>query len=204
MSADKDVSPVAGSLMAPPTMSMPLTVWETPADTVTIGVAIELPAPWADYLQQCRESFGDTQAAFIPPHITLLPPTPLPREDFTAIDRHLHAVAGAAGGFEIRLVGTGTFRPVSPVVFVQVYSGGTSCDVLQKAIRTGPLERGLPFPYHPHVTVAHHLDDEALDRAQETLRDFSVTFTVTGFGVFEHGRDGIWRPERRYSFGREG
>ena len=32
-------------------------------------------------------------------------------------------------------------------------------------MRSGPLERELKFPYHPHVTVAHDLPEEALDRA---------------------------------------
>ena len=68
-------------------------------------------------------------------------------------------------------------------------------------IRTGPLARALKFPYHPHVTVAHHLDDDALEHAQETLKDWSARFAVAGLGHYEHGLDGVWRLRRRFAFG---
>ena len=34
----------------------------------------------------------------------------------------------------------------------------------------------LRFPYHPHVTVAHHLADAQLDRAFAELADFECEF----------------------------
>ena len=67
--------------------------------------------------------------------------------------------------FRIRLRGTGTFRPVSPVVFVMVAEGISGCEQLAVSVRRGPLAVDLQFPYHPHVTVAHHLADGSLDRA---------------------------------------
>ena len=33
------------------------------------------------------------------------------------------------------------------------------------------------------------------------LADFEAKFMVTGFTLFEHGRDGRWRPHREYSLG---
>ena len=41
------------------------------------GVAIGLPEPIHSELQGWREKLGDPNAAAIPPHITLLPPTAL-------------------------------------------------------------------------------------------------------------------------------
>jgi 2'-5' RNA ligase len=79
--------------------------------------------------------------------------------------------------------------------------GGDGCDMLQRAVRTGPLRRDLTFPFHPHVTVAHHLDDDALDRAAKELAEFSAGFTVDAFVLYEHGLDGIWRPRRRFGLG---
>ena len=38
----------------------------------TIGVAVAVPAPWADQLQDYRESLGDETAKTIPTHITLM------------------------------------------------------------------------------------------------------------------------------------
>src|SRR5215212_5804218 len=40
----------------------------------TIGVSIAIPEPWATELQDYRTSVGDTTAAHIPTHITLIPP----------------------------------------------------------------------------------------------------------------------------------
>ena len=42
-----------------------------------IGVAIGLPEPYHTELQSWRERLGDPNAANVPPHITLVPPTPL-------------------------------------------------------------------------------------------------------------------------------
>ncbi len=67
--------------------------------------------------------------------------------------------------FPLRLRATATFRPVSPVVFVSLTEGISSCEILAEAIRQGPLAQDLAFPFHPHVTVAHDLADAALDLA---------------------------------------
>ena len=98
----------------------------------------------------------------------------------------------------MRLRGTGSFRPVSPVVFVRVYAGAAGCDALQQRVRTGPLDRELSFPYHPHVTVAHHLDDSALDTAFKALADYECTFDVMAFHLYVHGDDEVWRPYRAF------
>jgi len=183
-----------------PTMGMPITV-EPADDQLTIGVAVEVPRPWAQQLVDARERFGDPLARAIPAHVTLLPPTVVPRLTLSRVVEHLGRVAGSLSRFELVLAGTDTFRPVSPVVFVSVQEGGADCDRVQCAVRTGPLDRELTFPFHPHVTVAHHLDDDALDRAAKELADFAAAFDVTGFVLYEHGRDGVWRPRRRFRFG---
>jgi 2'-5' RNA ligase len=183
-----------------PTMGVPITVG--PADDeLTIGVAVEIPAPWAQLLQGARERFGDPLARAIPAHLTLLPPTVVQRIALTRSVGHLEEIGRGTAGFELVLAGTDTFRPVSPVVFVRVQEGGAACDRLQQAVRTGPLERELTFPFHPHVTVAHHLDDDALDRAAKELADFDAAFDVRDFVLYEHGTDGVWRPRRRFGFG---
>jgi 2'-5' RNA ligase len=191
--------------LGPTTMSMPAIRWRprdgVGAGAVTIGVAVEIPEPWAGYLQSSREGFGDDQARAIPTHVTLLPPTPIAPERRDEVHAHLTAVAERMRPFELLLEGTDTFRPVSPVVFVRVARGGDGCDCVQRAVRTGPLRRELTFPFHPHVTVAHHLDDDALDRAAKELCEFSAEFTVSAFVLYEHGEDGVWRPRRQFRFG---
>jgi 2'-5' RNA ligase len=87
------------------------------------------------------------------------------------------------------------------VVFVAVATGISECELLEADIRRGPLARELRFPYHPHVTVAHDVGPAALDGAYDGLSDFDARFTVRGFTLFEHGRDGRWRPELEFPFG---
>ena len=164
----------------------------------TIGVAIPIPDPYGSELRKYRADFGDPQAASVPTHVTLLPPTEIGGDDLDRVDEHLTAVAARYERFRIRLRGTGTFRPVSPVVFVMLAEGISSCEVLQSRVRSGPLEVSLRFPYHPHVTVAHDLDETALDTAFRELADYDCSFDVGAFWRYQHGDDGVWRPQKGF------
>ena len=136
----------------------------------TIGVAIALPEPWATQLQEYRTALGDDTATLIPTHITLVPPVELTEDTIDRAESHLADVAAATDGFCIHLRGTGTFRPVSPVVFVSLVEGISQCETLAERVRRGPLATPLQYPYHPHVTIAHHLPEPTLDRAFDELR----------------------------------
>jgi len=164
---------------------------------VTVGVAIAIPEPFGSELQRHRASFGDPRANAIPTHVTLVPPTKIDG-DVSGIHGHLEDVAGRHTRFRLRLRGTATFRPVSPVVFVNVTEGISSCELLASDTRSGILSQELAFPYHPHVTVAHHLGEAALDLAYESLADFDCVFDVDAFYLYVHGSDGVWRPESRF------
>jgi 2'-5' RNA ligase len=148
-----------------------------------------------------REKLGDPNAAAIPPHITLLPPTALGDDDLPEVEEHLRLVAAGEEPFDIHLRGSSTFRPVSPVVFVPLVEGISGCERVESKVRSGPLARELAFPYHPHVTVAHDVGDELLDRAFVALASYDVSFRVWGFTLFEQGPDKVWRPQRDFPFG---
>lgn len=165
----------------------------------TIGVAIAVPEPYGSELRQYRASFGDPQADAIPTHVTLLPPTEVDPDRLLDIEDHLDGVAARHESFRMHLRGTATFRPLSPVVFVAVTEGISACESLAQDVRSGGLERELSFPYHPHVTVAHHLEDSAMDKAFEALTDYECTFEVTAFHLYVHGDDHVWRPYRRFT-----
>jgi len=164
----------------------------------TIGVALAIPEPWASQLQDYRTSVGDTTATMIPTHITLVPPTEVDEADLSSIEAHLSDVAGRLRGFAIHLRGTGTFRPVSPVVFVTVVEGISQCEQLAAAVRQGPLRVDLQFPYHPHVTIAHHLPDETLDRAFYELATFGSVFDAEAFYLYMHDEETGWKPTRDF------
>jgi 2'-5' RNA ligase len=171
--------------------------------TRTIGVAIPIPEPYGTELQRVRESFGDPLARSIPTHITLLPPTEVETDDLDRIDKHLRTIAESEQPFEIHLRGSGTFHPVSPVVFVSVVLGISDCERVESRVRSGPLLRDLTFPYHPHVTVAHDLPYEVLTTAFDEMASYNVRFGVWGFSLYEHGSDGVWRPQRDFPLGQD-
>lgn len=164
----------------------------------TIGVAVAIPEPWASELQDYREGVGDATAAMIPTHITLVPPTEV-AGDLDVLEEHLARAAAEVASFDVHLRGTGTFRPVSPVVFVTLAEGISQCEQLAEAVRRGPLDVDLEFPYHPHVTVAHHLDDDRLDQAFSELSGFECEFAVAHFHLYVHDDEHGWRPTRDFA-----
>ncbi|MBW8800678.1 MAG: 2'-5' RNA ligase family protein [Streptomyces sp.] len=171
--------------------------------TVTIGVSIAVPEPHGSLLQERRAGFGDAAAHGIPTHVTLLPPTEIGSAELPTVEAYLGEVAAMGRPFPMRLCGTGTFRPLSPVVYVRVVQGADDCAWLQQRVRdaSGPLDRELQFPYHPHVTVAHGIDEAAMDRAFAELADFEAEWPCMGFALYEQGADGVWRRLRDYAFG---
>ena len=165
---------------------------------VTIGVAIPVPAPHAEELQRWRAEFGDPLAWAIPAHVTLVPPTPVSTQDLGQVREHLSASAAAVQPFAMCLRGTSTFRPVSPVVFVQIARGISDIERLEDRVRSGPLARELTFPFHPHVTVAHDVPGDMLDLAYAGLAELHAEFRVDSFTEFEQLPDGAWAVAREY------
>ncbi|MGK5675889.1 2'-5' RNA ligase family protein [Micromonospora sp. URMC 106] len=169
-------------------------------DTIQIGIAVDIPEPWGGMLTRRRVEAGDPQV--VPAHVTLLGPTEIAVASLPAVERHLTAVAAAHLPFTLHLRGTGTFRPVTQVVFVAVAAGISECELLAAAISAAPeLRREARFPYHPHVTVAQDVAPEALDRAYEDLADFSAMFEVEAFTLFSHSGQTRWQPRREFRLG---
>lgn len=168
------------------------------ADTTVIGVVVDVPEPWAQLLVDWRTKCGDPQASLVPPHVTLLPPTEVPVAERTTIAGHLAQVARKHPPFDLRLRGTDTFRPVSEVVFVAVATGVADCAHIAADVRTGPLQRPLTFPYHPHVTVAQEVAADMLDMVAGELSELAADFRVEHFTEFEQLPTGAWAVARQY------
>jgi 2'-5' RNA ligase len=170
--------------------------------TTRIGVAIDIPEPWGSRLTRRRAATGDPQAAYTPAHVTLLGPTEILTESLPAVEKHLEAVASAQEPFTVHLRGTGTFRPITEVVFVTLAVGISECELLAGAIAAGDgIHRDARFPYHPHVTVAQDVPGDALDAVFEDLAGFSARFHVGSFTLFSHGGEGPWQRRRDYPLG---
>jgi 2'-5' RNA ligase len=165
----------------------------------TIGVAIDIPEPWGGELTAARLAAGDPVAEHVPAHVTLLGPTEIDAAALSAIDRHLAGVARAHRAFTVRLRGTGTFRPITQVVFVAVAAGIGECEQLHSAVlASGAIVSAARFPYHPHVTIAQNVPPAQLDAAFADLAGYEAAFAVGGFTLFEHEDGGRWRPYAEY------
>ena len=102
--------------------------------------------------------------------------------------------------FTMRLAGTGTFRPVSQVVFVQVVgrhrrvraAGAARCAASRSCAswsspttRTSRSATTSPTPQ--------------LDEAFEGLRDFVAQFRVDRFTLYSQDADGNWHTHREFA-----
>ncbi len=173
----------------------------TVSEGMSVGVILGFPPAIAKELQRWRASFGDPMAGVVPAHITLV--TTTPTDDWEATRAHVREVARNQTPFMVTISGTGSFRPVSPVVYINVEEGFDACVDLHEKLQTGPLERELPFSYHPHVTIAHDVAPESLDEAETVLESYKATFPVVSMGLYEHDADGIWQLREELDFGTE-
>lgn len=173
-----------------------------PAESVVIGVAIAVPEPDGSRLQDARRRFRDPMADLIQTHITLLGPRPTPIAELAAVEAHLAAVALRHRPFPVVLDGTGSFRPVTQVVFLRVAEGAHACGALADDVRRGPLAADTAFPYHPHVTLAHDVPSPFLDAAEHELAGERIEFLAAEIGLYVCGPDAHWRPVRTFTLGR--
>lgn len=161
-------------------------------ELITLGVSITVPEPYATELTHWRVKVGDPLANLVDPHITLVPPTAIPVAQLDDVLERLKWHAARHHDFTVHLRGTGTFRPVSDVVFVAVSQGISACEILAADLRFGPLEKPLQFPYHPHVTVAHNVSASYLDEAYEGLEGFRANLVVGSIAVHRQNANGSW------------
>ena len=165
----------------------------------TLGVSIEIPSPFGEELDALRQEYSaapDDMAA----HVTVLAPIDADADVMATVQRHLADVAARTRPFRLVLRGAGTFRPVSPVVFVAVAEGISACEQLERAVRSGDLGVEARYPYHPHVTIAHDLSEDDLERAFKGLADYSAVMEISSMALHEIV-DGSWQLVRRFPFG---
>ncbi|WP_134322713.1 2'-5' RNA ligase family protein [Cumulibacter soli] len=169
------------------------------AQVVTLGLSIPIPAPYDEQLRAVRRRAGDALADLVAPHITLVPPTPVRRQDVETLLSRVRERCAQHRAFLVRLRGTGSFRPVSDVVFVAVADGIAGCEQLAAdLLDMEGLRITRSFPYHPHVTIAQDVDEQALDAAFERLENFRADLRVDAVSVHRQESDGSWIPIAAY------
>lgn len=167
----------------------------------TIGVAIPVSEPYGTLLRNKRAEFGDPMAKMVPSHVTLVPPTDVADANMEGVCSALERASATLPPFPMRLRGTATFRPISPVVFIAVSQGISYTEMLAKSVRSALEVDDPAFPFHPHVTIAHNLDDASLDRAYDELSGFECQFTVDHFALYQHDDVDGWVPRRTFALG---
>ncbi|MDJ0312467.1 2'-5' RNA ligase family protein [Arthrobacter sp. H35-D1] len=167
-----------------------------------LGVIISLPPELAAELSARRVSYSGPDAAVVPPHITLVSGRACRSwEDAAA---HVRKVAAAAEPFMLSLRGTGTFEPLSPVIYLNVGAGAQACTTLHEQLVTGPLEHLPAFDFHPHLTIAHDLDEHVMSRAKNEMAGFQAEFEVRSVGLFDQVSGGwVLREELNLGEGRK-
>lgn len=164
----------------------------------SLGVIISLPPSLAAVLAEKRAEYAGPGAAAVPPHITLV--SGRASESWPEAAEHVRRVAAQCGPFRLSLRGTATFEPISPVVYLNVAEGADECAALHEKLLLGPLEHLLDFDFHPHLTVAHDLDEETMVRAKAEMAGFEADFEVAGIGLFDY-IGGNWALREELSFG---
>ena len=157
---------------------------------------LPVPSPFQERLDDYRTALAGS-APETPAHITLVPPLEVPEVELTRAVEHLGGVASQFAAFPIQLRGTGTFRPTTPVVYIEVALGASACTRLATLVGAGPLSAPAAFPYHPHVTIAHRLSEDELDAALSDCAGFDAGWTAQEFTLYEHGPSG-WSATRTF------
>lgn len=169
-------------------------------DRSTVGVLLPVPEPYRARLDRYRTAVAG-YAPETPAHITLVPPTEVTRHRLPVVMEHLGTVARTSSPFDVLVRGTGSFRPLTPVVYLDVVAGANDCAELARRTGSGPLTSPARFPYHPHVTLAHHLSDHDLDAAVTDWAHFEAGWRVAAFTLYEY--DGsAWSAVRSFALGR--
>ncbi|MBU6213142.1 MAG: 2'-5' RNA ligase family protein [Actinomycetales bacterium] len=173
-------------------------------DTCVVGIVVRVPEPWGEDLTQWRAGFGDPHADRMPAHVTVLPPLRMSTLAFSRLADALHSEVGGVPAFDVSLGPVGTFRPVSPVVFLEAHASGGSLDGLHGAVNRAAGSPPLRHPFHPHVTVAMDLPDAVLDAAASALSDYRAAWTVTEVCVFLRDGTGHWHEQYKVGLRADG
>ncbi|WP_168583359.1 2'-5' RNA ligase family protein [Gephyromycinifex aptenodytis] len=170
-------------------------------ETVTIGLAIPVPEPLGAQVRQVRAEVGDQAAATVPTHVTLVPPTQVLASDLNAILEHARGIAAKVAAFDLLLCGTGSFAPTTDVAYVCVTQGAQECTRLQEQLRQEPLVRELDYPYHPHVTLAQNVGEQACQRARQLIGEVHAQLRIASFTLYVQRLGQAWAPLETFSLG---
>ncbi len=159
-----------------------------------LGVVLLLPPGVAAEVDGLRRGGGDPALGAIPAHLTLVPPVNVRPDDLAAALAVLRAAAaGSPPALALTVGPAATFHPVTPTAFLAVGGSLHGLHGLRDRVFSGPFERRLDHPFHPHVTLTTDQPPERLTAMVMALADYRAAVTVERVTVM---------AERRHSNGR--
>jgi 2'-5' RNA ligase len=161
-------------------------------DDITLGIVIVVPEPWAQEILEWRMGLGDPYSDRMPTHITLVAPTKVPRSRMSLLLTELATAMSTQPQFEVTIGPVGSFRPVSPVVFLHARDRHDELVRLEQCVRQLVTDQLPMHPFVPHVTIAMNVGEGLLDAAADALSDFTATWRVAEVVVYERDNQGYW------------
>jgi len=160
-----------------------------------LGVAVILDPPVADEVDGLRRGLGDPSLGRIPPHLTLVPPVNVRRDDLPAALSVLRRAAGSIPPrLELTLGRVSTFQPVNPVLYLAVGGDLDALTRLRNEVFQGPLSRQLSWPWVPHVTLADGVPETRITAALAALEGYSAVVSIDRLVLLEEGAGRRWAP----------
>lgn len=150
--------------------------------------------------------FGTKAAQKSPPHITLIPPFRLRKDQEEILESSIKASASQFKPFEIEVNGYGRFD--SRVIFAHPIPSKQLQECRRRSLsnfeKSFPKLLNLPSrPFHPHITLAFKdLDESHFNPAWESLKTKPLEdrFQADKLSILKL-KNGIWEIGNEYSFG---
>ena len=143
-----------------------------------LSIIARVPPPLAERIVRWRREYSMVGAVAESCHITLLIAQDAAEEGKLG---QLKAALAGHGAVEVVLGEPESFQPASPVTYLPLVRGSDCFRYLHRRCVELLGKSESPFPYEPHLTLAHGLEEAALARS---LRDFAgLDAQLTGFRI---------------------
>lgn len=143
-----------------------------------LSIIARVPPPLAERIVRWRREYGMVGAVAESCHITLLIAQDAAEEGKLG---QLKAALAGHGAVEVVLGEPESFQPASPVTYLPLVRGADCFRYLHRRCVELLGKSESPFPYEPHLTLAHGLEEAALARS---LRDFAgLDAQLTSFRI---------------------
>lgn len=162
-------------------------------------VALLLDGEVASEVDGLRRALGGGQIGRIAPHVTLVAPVNVRRDEQDEVISALDALAARTRAFEVVLGPPATFVPGRPVLYLAVSGGDAELDDLRRSASVGPLASPASRPerpFVPHVTLASGMSPELLASAARLLAAYERPVVVTRLHLLAQDSLAPGRPWR--------